>query len=746
MGGVRRVTLMLVALGFLAGPVLADGMIVPVDPGLRVRGPWAVTYHHVKITVRDQVASVTIDQEFVNTGEGMIEVEYLFPVPPDAAIDAMTLTVDGKDFAAKLLPADEARKIYEDIVRQKKDPALLEYAGFGLYRTRAFPLEPGKPVKVIVHYTCVCKKDAGRVEVWYPLNTEKFSARPIDDVKVTVDIKEKVDIPAVYSPTHELSVERKGPRHVIATYHEKNVRPEIDFQVFYQTAEGDVGATLLSYWPDAQADGYFLLLLSPNPQIGGEKVIAKDVVVVLDRSGSMSGEKIDQAKEALGFILNNLNADDRFTIIAYNDRVDPLFDGLVEVNQENLAQARDRLDRIEARGGTNIHEALQTAMKLWPVPGRPLAGPKYVIFLTDGLPTVGKTDMKTILADTAEANISDARLFVFGVGYNVNVHLLDKLAQQNAGRSDYAKPAEPIEAKISSLYTKIKNPVMTNLAVRVEGVAIGDIYPAQIGDLFEGDQIVLAGRYNREDAIRLSGGRNGAATLVVTGVYQGLERAFEYPVGFAGLGEDPTYQFVEQLWAVRRMGHLMEQIDLNGESKELIDELVSLSMKYGIITPYTSSLADETTRLWEGEELGRRVSASAAPFKDYSGANAQIAASNRAKMARSVRAPMSSSGGVRQLGHADQVSYEADEVRVISNTRQIGNQGIYRRGDVWVASSAAKIDLKRDAEKIHKVSRFSKRYFRLITENTVAENRILASQQPTEQLLIQLRGQVYLID
>ncbi len=172
-----------------ADVALADGMIVPVRPEHRVRGEWAVKYHHVDITVRDQVASVTIDQEFVNTGSAAIEVEYLFPVPPDAAIDSMTLSVDGKEFAAKLLKADEARKIYEDIVRRKKDPALLEYVGFGLYKTSAFPLEPGKPAKVIVHYTSVCKKDRDLVEVWYPLNTEKFSAKAIEDVKVTVDIK-----------------------------------------------------------------------------------------------------------------------------------------------------------------------------------------------------------------------------------------------------------------------------------------------------------------------------------------------------------------------------------------------------------------------------------------------------------------------------------------------------------------------------------------------------------------------------
>ncbi|HDZ44434.1 MAG TPA: hypothetical protein ENH80_10890, partial [Phycisphaerae bacterium] len=200
-------------------PAGADGMIVPIRPDIPVQGHWAVTYHHVDITVRQQVASVSITQEFVNTGKGMIEVEYLFPVPPGAAINSMTLMVNGKEFPAKLMKADEARRIYEEIVRRKKDPALLEYAGFGLYRTRAFPLEPGKPAKVVVNYRTICKKDTSTVEVWYPLNTEKFSAKPIRDVTVRVDVESSADITTVYSPSHKIPIARKGPRRLVATYH-----------------------------------------------------------------------------------------------------------------------------------------------------------------------------------------------------------------------------------------------------------------------------------------------------------------------------------------------------------------------------------------------------------------------------------------------------------------------------------------------------------------------------------------------
>jgi len=743
-----RLAVAALVVGMAASAAMADGMIVPVRRDIRVRGHWAVKYHHVKMTVRDQVASVNIVQEFVNTGRGMIEVEYLFPVPPAAAIDAMTLEVNGKEFKARLLKADEARKIYEDIVRKKKDPALLEYVGFGLYRTKAFPLEPGKPAKVIVHYDYVCKKDRDLVEVWYPLNTEKFSAKPIEDVKVTVDIKSKADMGAVYSPSHDLSVQRKGPRHVIATYHETKALPAIDFQMFYKAANRDVGATLLTYQPVADTDGYFMLLVSPNPRGAGQKAVPKDVVIVFDHSGSMSGKKIDQAKDALRFVLKNLNEKDRFNVIAYNDLVEPFFDALVDVSRKNLDETEDRLDRVDAGGGTNIHEALETAMKIICSPKRADAKrPAYVIFLTDGIPTVGRTPEqvkeRVILADTSKANTRGARVFAFGIGYDVNIRLLDKLVGENRGKSDYVKPAENIETKIASLYAKIKNPVMTDLELSVKGLRLRDMYPRVLGDLFDGDQIVLVGRYSRAML-----GRDADAQLVITGDYQGKRRGFEYPVTVCGPGRNTRLAFVEKLWAVRRVGFLMDQIQLHGDSKEIIDELVKLSKTYGIMTPYTSFLAEETTRLSSTSEVRRRMERGAKELAaDTSGYRGQNAAMARQSLNLAMKAPAASgrAGGAVMFGNTQRDAYEEGELETVANVRQIGNQALYRRGRVWVAANASRLDAKRDADKIRRIERFSEEYFRLVRANTVEENQILASQREGEDLLITLRGQAYSI-
>ncbi len=738
--GLIALALALLAAGQVA---LADGMIVPVRPDLPVRGSWSVKYHHVRITVRDQVASVHIDQAFVNNGGRDLEVEYFFPIPPGAAIKGLTMVVDGKELTGKLMKADEARKIYEDIVRKKKDPALLEYVGYGLYRTRAFPLQPGKPANVVVQYETVCRKDHDLVEVFYPLNTEKFSAKKIEDVTVRVDIKARADITAVYSPTHDLEVkkDKSDPRHVTATYQVKNEIPDIDFQVYYKAADEKIGATVLSYRPDPKADGYFLALVSPNPKLGNVAVASKDVIVVFDHSGSMAQDhKLDQAKEALKYVLSSLGAEDRFNVVAFCDSVDTFFPKLVDATRSNVDEALDLLDRVEATGGTNIAEAVTMAMEMVTNGARP----GYVLFLTDGIPTVGERDEGKILKAVKAANDAKARLFAFGVGYNVNVRLIDRLVKANRGLSEYVRPKEPLEAKISALYDKIKKPVMTDVTLGFDDVKTRMTYPQELGDLFDGGQIVLVGRYH-------DGGR---ADMKVTGTLMGKAQEFTYKVVLDKHSETPKNVFVERLWAVRRIGFLLDEIQLSGESKEVIDELVKLSLNYGIMTPYTSFLADESVR--RGDPRLRRDRAGKAA--DSLGANVtgfkgQAAAETRSKLNYAVRAPVAGapgnghggSGRVVQFGNAVQGLYEDGKREYVEGVQNAGNMTLYRRGRMWVTTGTDKLDLNKDMEKIANIERFSTAYFELVGKNSIAENQVFAIQRPNEELLIKLRGQVYRI-
>ena len=371
-----------------------------------------------------------------------------------------------------------------------------------------------------------------------------------------------------------------------------------------------------------------------------------------------------------------------------------------------------------------------------------------MLFLTDGQPTVGKSKEADILSDTKVANKGKARLFAFGVGYDPNVRLLDKLVADNNGRSDYVKPKEPIESKVSSLYTKIKNPVMTGLKVSLRGLKMREMYPRSVGDLFDGDQILLVGRYDAAGARKLpKEDGKGRSTLTVKGRYQGRDRAFEYPVTVNGVGRK-SYQFVEKLWAIRRVGWLLDQIQLHGKSKEIVDELVRLSRDYGIMTPYTSFLADETTRLSSVTDLRRHGKAAADNLmREIAGAEGQMNAASRMRLNRAwnVAAAQDSAGRAAVIGNTTRAAYEQNRLETVSNMRLVNNQAVYQRGRVWIAANAADVDPDRDKDRIQDVRRFSSEYFALVRTNTTMENQLLASQRADEELIVRLRGQTYRI-
>ena len=411
------------------------------------------------VKISGQIATTTVDEEFFNPNNQRLEGTYLFPVPKDAHIDKFSMEINGTMTEAELLDAGKARKIYEDIVRQIRDPALLEYAGRDLFKARIFPIEPRSTKQVKIVYTQLLKWDTGALTYLYPLGTEKFSAQPIKDVSIKVDVTSDQPLASIYSPSHKVDVKHDGATHAIITYESKNEKPNTDFElVLTQSKDDAVGLNLLSY-KDGDEDGYFLLLAAPAVAAKKDaKPAPKDIVFVLDTSGSMSGEKIKQAKKALTFCVDNLNDGDRFEIIRFSTDVDPLFNKLVDANDANRKKAEKFIHGLKATGGTAIADALKTALEAKPAKeDRPFV----VIFLTDGMPTVGPTRDDEILAITRKAG-GGTRIFSFGLGNDVNTHLLDQLAESTRAFSQYVLPEEDIEIKVSNFFARIKEPVITN--------------------------------------------------------------------------------------------------------------------------------------------------------------------------------------------------------------------------------------------------------------------------------------------
>ncbi len=739
----------------------------------------------VQARIVDQVARVQVSQSFVNTGSAPIEVQFLFPLPYDGAIDKLTLLVDGKEFPGKLMPATEARSVYEAIVRSNKDPALLEWMGMGLFQTSVFPVPPGAERQVTLHYNQLLRKGRGLTDFLFPLSTAKYTSHAVEKIEFQIAIESAIDIKNVYSPTHTVDIKRPDAKHAVVTYSRVNEVPTTDFRLLFDVDKGQVGASVISYRPSASEDGFFLLLASPQVKPVDVERPKKTVIFVVDRSGSMSGKKFEQARAALKFVLNNLREGDLFNVVAYDGNVESFRPELERYNDETRKAAIGFVEGIYPGGGTNIHGSLTAALGQLKDNTRP----NYVMFLTDGLPTIGVTNEGQICQAAKEANKVHARILSFGVGYDVNSRLLDRVSRDGNGLSEYVRPDEDIEAHVSAVYNNISSPVLTDVAINIElegikveeGLPVNRVYPKVNFDLFEGQQLVVVGRYKKP----------GPAKVVIKGRIGDQEQKFDFPANLIEKSGDESYAFVEKLWAYRRIGEIIDQIDLVGKNDELVKELVDLSTNHGILTPYTSFLADETMRpLLSNTEGLRQANDNLLKLNQASGMSgvAQRAAKGRFQYTENAAGPVADAlpvqsgiggggqpnsgrtggglggmmGGARRLSSLSATSpqpaaanslhdIETDSSLPIDNVRQYGNQAVYARSQpgkkeqILVTPETAELDLEKDKAKIETIERYSEAYFGLVKANSVTENQILSQQRDGEQLLIKLRNKNYLV-
>lgn len=672
-------------------------------PRPHIFAPLEVSYVKAHTRITDQVAVTSVDQEFYNPNPARLEGTFVFPVPKGAHLDKFTMEIDGKQVEAELLPADKARRIYESIVRKLKDPALLEYAGRDLFKVRIFPIEPNSKKRITLSYTELLRSENGLVSYLLPLNTEKFSARPVRSVSVKVDLESKRPLKTIYSPSHAVEVKRDGARRATAGYEASDVQPDTDFVLYFAPEKDELGVNLLTHCR-GHDDGYFLLLASPGVDVQEKQLVMKDVAFVLDTSGSMAGKKLDQAKKALQFCVENLNDGDRFELIRFSTEVEPLFDKLVTASRDNRSRADDFIKDLKPMGGTAIDDALRKALALRPGgEDRPFV----VIFLTDGRPTIGTTDEDHIVANVKKENEGRTRVFCFGIGTDVNTHLLDRVTEQTRASSQYVLPEEDLEVKVSNFFARIKEPVLANPTLKFTGgIRTTKLYPSPLPDLFKGEQLVLVGRYS---------GR-GDAAVVVQGTVNGASKEFTSEVSFAG--EKTENEFIPRLWATRRVGYLLDEIRLHGENSELRDEVTELARKYGIVTPYTAYLIleDETQRnvpmpmrslqSFDADGAARREAAQA--WEDYkrdrSGARAVSSARYGLALKDAVAAAPAATAGALESRKALGLSSVSgtmppaspvarDKERLVQYSQQtqfVGGKNFFQNENLWIDSAVQK--------------------------------------------------------
>ena len=649
--------------------------------------PLEINRHHIKIGIKNQLVTTKVDQVFVNPNSFEANGMYLFPVPDDAVVSKLALSVDGKSVSGELLSQEQSHQIYRDSARYGGNRAILEHIG-----TRAFAVEvPGIPAsgerRIQFEYSQIIPADSDLTKYTYPLSLAKSASAPIRNLHVEMEIVSENELRTVYSPSHEVIINRKDDHHVHLSYEGTDVDPDDDFLCYYSVSDDNFGITVLTHRADEKENGYFMLLVSPKYEVKQTEIVEKDFVFVLDRSGSMARRKVEQAKAALRYCVQNLNDGDRFNLILFNTDITSLADRLNRGEEWfgdelwrdsatlsnkliDLKDGREKafafIEGIEGRGGTNINEALLTALAEKPDPNRP----RIIVFLTDGQPTAGVTNAARILENVAKANNNQSRIFVFGVGYDINDHLLDKMAADNGGTRNYVTPNEDIEVAVSSLFRKMNEPVLVDVGINFGQIVTKELTPKNLPDLFREEQLTILGCYEGQ----------GDTALKLRGVISSEQHEFSKDVHFSAL--EPDNDFLPHLWAQRRIAELVDEAALNGRTRELDEEIERLSRKYGVLTPYTSFVkADDGSLAMDYQSTMSDAYTSVIPISDRIKINSQI---EKDKIARSRR-------------------QNAD-------TRYFGRKTFHRHGNMWV-------DIEYDGTSERQIVEFgSEAYYELMND------------------------------
>lgn len=564
----------LILIAALSGTAAAQALIP--RPGAQEKDlpPFDCVSQNVTVEVEQQVARVRIEQTFVNRSGHDLEAIYFMPLSEQASISRFSYWIKGKEIVGQVEEKQEARQKYEKAVAAKRDPALLEQAGRNLFRVNVYPVSSSEPLKVVLEYSQLCPYEQGIVRLRYPLTVGGAQQR-IQDFRFHATVADQKPIDDLRLTSHSGSkIVHPDAHHAEVTLEQNDFTPKQDVALEYRLKSQDFGVSFLTHRQKGE-DGYYMLVVAPQEKTSQQQVVKKDVIFVFDRSGSMDGEKLRQAQAALSYCLKKLSPQDRFQVLTFSTALRTNSKGLEQASDQNILKALQQVQSLDADGGTNIDEALTTAMNNFS------DGPnqKIILFMTDGLPTEGEQDIGKIIQHVARADQHGVRLFAFGVGDDVDDYLLLKLANDHRGALQYVRGGESIESKVGSFFAKISTPVLVNLKIDYGGTKTNRCYPETVPDVFKGSQLILVGRYSQ----------SGPQELVLQGEINGEKRTFRYPANFDEIQQQNP--FLPRLWAKQRVDWAVDRIRLKGENEELKQEVIKLSKSYNFMTPYTSFLA-----------------------------------------------------------------------------------------------------------------------------------------------------------
>ncbi len=700
----RRLLLALFTLVLGAAPASAQGWIEIERPRVPLPSNPSIVRvsSEVRTTIEGRVARVEVEERFRNAGGGLAEGSYLYPLPGEAVFQNFSLWMGEQEMRGEMMNAEQARGVYEEIVRRQKDPALLTLAGHGLVRAQVFPIQPGETRKIVLRYTQLLDRAGDALRLRYALGRRGGEA---GSWRLTLPDEATFGTP--YSPTHQLTTDRSHGRVELSI----DTKDGGDIELLLPLRRGLVGTTVLAHAPGGE-DGYVMLLLAPPSREDGA-VVPRDLSFVVDVSGSMSGQKIEQARAALRQALGTLRPEDRFRLIAFSSGVRNFRDGFTPATPANLEAGRGFIDALSADGGTNISGALDAVLGSSVAEGRL----QLIIFLTDGVPSVGEQDPDRIAA-TAAGKIGRARVFTVGLGTDVNTYLLDRLAKEGRGAAEYVAPEANVEVAVGNLVGKLRRPALVNLRVVDSPVDLRQLTPGTLPDLFYGEELVVFGRYHG----------SGHGTLVFEGERNGRRERFTAEAEFPSVSS--ANDFIPRLWASRRIGDLTRQIRLEGASDGLISEVRELGLRYGILTEYTSYLVQEPNLAMGGRRDNGMPMMDMAPGRgagQLAPAAAPVAQTGKVAVDRARESGrMSQAASLAEADAAAEEKFEALR-SADSEMRRIGGRVFRKEAGVWTDIG------HRDSLRVLTVAPFSPAYFAVVrslpelTASLQAENPVLVA-------------------
>lgn len=553
-----------------------------------LQAAWLVSQHgslpmisqKINVQIKNQVAITTLEMVFYNPYSHTIQPNIKFPIGEKASIQAFSLTdSDGNVFSGSITESEQAQKTFTAAQQEGIMPALAVQKQPGIFETAIGAIGPKSRASVTIEYSEILEYQRGNIYYNLPFEISQGQREKLESISLVFDIADQKEITVVRSPSHDIYAQKTDDNSWNIAFEKLDYLPSKDFSLVYEVKAEEMATNFMSTRPDPEKDGYFMLMLSPQEIYDKEDVVAKDIVFVVDTSGSMAGYRLQQTKAAFDYFVNQLHEKDRFSVISFSSYASAWQKKLHPASTEAKTTSSSYLNQLKARGGTNINDALQRALKMFDDDS---SRTKAIVFMTDGQPTVGVTEVGTIVENYNEANVQNIRTFTVGVGRSLSRNLLDRIALENRGQSVYITSNSNIEIELKDFYLSIATPLLVDLKLNFGDMEVSEVYPKELPNLYQGTQLVVTGRYKSA----------GESTIDLIGSLNNQQKQFSLNAEF--VPESQLNKFVSSFWARAKAADLLQTISAYGETPELKQQVVELSKNYQFATPYTSFIAVST--------------------------------------------------------------------------------------------------------------------------------------------------------